>query len=81
MGAMPIYEFRCFDCDTVFEEKRSLAAAGDPAPACPNGHVATRRVLSLFATAGVTSAPATACGAPLAAAGGCGGGCACAANA
>ncbi|MGO9560440.1 MAG: FmdB family zinc ribbon protein [Acidimicrobiales bacterium] len=74
---MPIYEFRCSECDTRFEQKRSAAEFDAPAPACPNGHAATRRVLSVFATAGVgaSSGPAPAAG------GGCGPGCACAANA
>jgi putative FmdB family regulatory protein len=74
---MPIYEFLCRDCDTRFEQKRSGAEFDAPAPPCPNGHATTRRVLSVFATAGATasSGPAGASG------GGCGAGCACAANA
>ena len=74
---MPIYEFRCSECDTRFEQKRSTAESDAPAPACPDGHTATRRVLSVFATAGAGSG---AMAAAVPATGGCGPGCACAAN-
>lgn len=44
---MPRYEFRCPDCATRFEEKRSFARADDPA-VCPDcAGVARERVLSM----------------------------------
>jgi hypothetical protein len=53
-----------------------MAEADAPA-ACPEGHVGATRLLPVFATTGLASAPAggEACGAP--APGGCGAGCAC----
>ncbi|HUC06257.1 MAG TPA: FmdB family zinc ribbon protein [Acidimicrobiales bacterium] len=72
---MPTYEFRCTTCDAVFDERRTMAAADEPAR-CPRGHVGATRLLPVFATTGRADQPAGAmCGAPVA--GGCGGGCAC----
>ena len=68
---MPIYEYRCRECDETFELRRSISEVSESAT-CSCGHQA-RRVLSVFATAGRASTPA----AP--AMGGCGGNCACAA--
>jgi putative FmdB family regulatory protein len=71
--AMPTYEFRCKTCDTVFEERRAMSEANDPAQ-CPQGHDNSVRLLSVFASVGATvpqQAPAPRSG------GGCGGGCAC----
>jgi len=45
---MPTYEFRCPECDTVFEERRAMADSGAPAT-CPAGHPGARRLLSVFA--------------------------------
>jgi putative FmdB family regulatory protein len=45
---MPTYEFRCTTCATVFEERRSMASADEPA-SCPDGHVGAKRLLSVFA--------------------------------
>lgn len=43
---MPYYEFFCDDCRDVFEERRKMAAADDPAP-CPACGREARRVISL----------------------------------
>ena len=67
---MPVYEYRCLECDDVFEQRRPVGAA-DPTT-CPAGHAPVKRLLSLFAAARTgEAAPAgagTAC---------CGGGCGC----
>ncbi|GAB4444425.1 MAG: hypothetical protein Kow00120_14120 [Anaerolineae bacterium] len=49
---MPIYEYRCASCKTVFSERRRMGEADAPAtcPACESHE--TRRVLSLFAAHG-----------------------------
>jgi len=43
---MPTYEFRCDDCRDIFEERRKMDAAGDPAH-CPTCGRQARRVISL----------------------------------
>jgi putative FmdB family regulatory protein len=48
---MPVYEYVCRDCDTVFEARRPMAAA-DELVACPEGHERVSRRLSVFATTG-----------------------------
>ncbi len=73
---MPIYEFRCSECDTVFEQRRSVVESDQAAPPCPKGHTHTRRVLSVFASVGT----AASSGPSMPSTGGCGPGCACAAN-
>ncbi len=46
---MPIYEYRCADCETKFEALRSMGQADDPI-ACPRcGGTNTSRTISLFA--------------------------------
>ena len=75
---MPLYEFRCRECDTVFEARRSMSDAGEPID-CPDGHADTVRLLSVISMtgrSGAGAAPAMA-GAPRSG-GGCGGACACA---
>lgn len=75
---MPRYEYRCRACGAVYEERRRMADADEPAT-CPDGHVGATRLLPVFATIGrdtTAGEPAGGlCGAP--AAGGCGAGCAC----
>lgn len=72
---MAVYEYRCRTCDEVFEERRPMSAAGDPA-LCPQGHADTVRLLSMFARAGVAADNGPAGGA--AGGGGCcGGACGC----
>lgn len=73
---MPIYEYRCGTCDTVFDARRPAAEA-DGRLECPDGHADSVRLLARFATIG-RAAPSPGpggCGAPVA--GGCGGACAC----
>lgn len=73
---MPVYEYRCRSCDARFEVRRPIAEADAPA-ACPDGHVDTTRLLSVFAAVGSAASEAPAMSrAP--AGGGCGPGCACA---
>jgi len=44
---MPLYDFRCGDCNSVFEERTS---SEDPPPACPAcGSGKVKRLLSPFA--------------------------------
>jgi putative FmdB family regulatory protein len=72
---MPIYEYRCRTCGTVYDSRRSMADADAPAT-CPAGHVGAVRLLPVFATVGASSdQPAGTSGASMA--GGCGVGCAC----
>jgi putative FmdB family regulatory protein len=67
------YEFRCRACGATFEESRPMANADLPAT-CPDGHVDTTRLLSVFAATGAASqAPA----APSGGGGCCGGACGC----
>ncbi len=76
---MPLYEFRCRTCDTVFGEQRPMSRSSEPAT-CPDGHADARRLLSVFATAGKAGASAPAAGlAPSFGGGGgcCGGHCGC----
>lgn len=57
---MPIYEYRCPQCGTIFEQRRSFSQADDPTPcpACDNPKA--ERLLSRFmiATGGNGSAGA-----------------------
>lgn len=70
--AMPLYEYRCRQCDEIFEARRGVDQA-DLAPSCPQGHLGAVRLLSVFASTGraSVSAPTAATGAP------CGAACAC----
>jgi putative FmdB family regulatory protein len=74
--AMPLYDYRCRTCDTVYELRRTMHDADRPAT-CPAGHEGAVRLLPVFAATGLAETPASGgmCGAPVA--GGCGGGCAC----
>jgi len=56
---MPVYEYVCRDCDTVFEARRSMSDADAPV-ACPDGHDRVARRLSVFAATGRASAPSAA---------------------
>lgn len=73
---MPIYEYRCEECGRQVEMRRPFGEHDAPGPACPAGHMATRKLLSVFVTTGTTVAPAPSRGG----AQGCGAGCACAAG-
>ena len=72
---MPLYEYRCRTCDDLFEVRRPMSESDAPAE-CPHGHADTVRLLSVFASAGAASTS----GVSAMPAGGCGAGCACAAN-
>ena len=68
---MPVYEYRCNECDDIFELRRP-AAESSAAALCPEGHSGARRVLSVFSSPGRSTATTMPSG-------GCGPGCACAA--
>ncbi|HUD69617.1 MAG TPA: zinc ribbon domain-containing protein [Acidimicrobiales bacterium] len=65
---MPIYEFRCQQCDERFEERRTMRDADAPA-SCPKGHADVVRLVPVFATTGRAAPDSSGCGA-----GGCCGG-------
>jgi putative FmdB family regulatory protein len=67
---VPVYEYRCRQCDTRFEARRAMSQADQPAP-CPQGHDDAVRVLSVFAATGRAGAGSAATGVP------CGPACAC----
>lgn len=74
---MPVYEYRCRTCDTRFEARRPMSDAAAPIN-CPDGHVDTTRLLSVFASVGSGgAAPAMQTAGARPAGGGCGPGCAC----
>jgi len=66
---MPLFEYKCHDCDQTFEELVSSSEAKPPCPNCGSEH--TGKLLSTFAasTGGSKSAGAGSCGSP-----GCGSG-------
>ncbi|WP_073250892.1 FmdB family zinc ribbon protein [Cryptosporangium aurantiacum] len=70
---MAAYEYRCRECRTIFEVRRSMHESAPSSVPCPSGHLDTSRVFSAVAVTGGSSAlPA----APAAGGGGCcGGGC------
>lgn len=74
---MPRYDYRCLTCDTVFEERRTMAAADDPA-ICPGGHRGAARLLADFVAVGSLGEAGRdgPCADPVAG-GGCGDGCVC----
>jgi putative FmdB family regulatory protein len=67
---VPVYEYRCGDCDATFDVRRTFAEADAPV-ACPDGHLRVKRLLSVFAA--TSGLPETAGGGG----GCCGGGCGC----
>ena len=71
-GPMATYEYRCRTCETDFELRRPMSDSEAPA-ICPDGHVDTVRLLSVFASVGSLSSDSSV--GP--AAGPCGGACAC----
>lgn len=42
---MPIYEYECLTCGTIFEKRQSFSEP--PKAVCPNGHPDTRRRLAV----------------------------------
>lgn len=74
---MPLYEYRCRSCDNVFEARRPMSEASAPAE-CPDGHLDSVRLLSVFASTGRSAASGgSSMPMPMPSGGGCGGGCAC----
>lgn len=67
---VPVYEYRCRECDTTFEQRRAIADADGADVRCPDGHARVTRLLSVFASGGRASAPASGGGC-------CGGACGC----
>jgi putative FmdB family regulatory protein len=65
---MPLFEYKCHDCDQTFEE---LVSSSDAKPSCPScGSDHTGKLLSVFAAGGGSSKSAgPSCGG-----GGCGSG-------
>jgi putative FmdB family regulatory protein len=77
---MPSYDYRCRQCGTTFEVRRSMTVI-DTTATCPDGHADTVKLLSTVAIGGLTTVGARSAGtAPGArastapAAGGCCGG-------
>lgn len=73
---MPLYEYRCRDCDETFELRRPMAQAGDPAP-CPQGHRNSVKLLSVFASVGASGDGGAVAAAAARPAAPCGAHCAC----
>jgi putative FmdB family regulatory protein len=70
---MPVYEYRCPTCTSVFERRGSIADR-DEASSCPScGERGAKRLLAIFATIG--GAAEVGLGAAPAGGGCCGGGC------
>lgn len=70
---MPLYEYKCFDCDTKFEKlTRHENADAVSCPECGGRHA--RRLLSVFAS---VSRGATGETAPISGGCACGGNCSC----
>jgi putative FmdB family regulatory protein len=71
---MPIYEYRCADCERHFERYVATAGAAATCPTCGSAQV--KRMLSLFAMKSDGGSPVAS---TVPAGGGacCGGGCAC----
>ena len=52
VNAMPLYEYRCSDCETRFDALRAMSEADAPI-ACPKcGGEDTHRLISLFTAVG-----------------------------
>jgi putative FmdB family regulatory protein len=82
---MPLYDYRCRECDQTFELRRAIAEA-DREVTCPCGHASVIRLLPAFAATGRASAGSGSGSAgtfgsfaptPSAGGGCCGGSCGC----
>jgi putative FmdB family regulatory protein len=74
---MPIYEYRCEDCDRSFETFVMPGRTDAACPACHGAHI--KREMSVFAARGASEAAPAANGSSRPVGGGCcGGGCGCA---
>jgi len=70
---MPIYEYRCSECELVFEVLKRSTTAEERAEQCPGcGGEETEKLFSSFA--GMVPVAAGGGGCPSAGGGGCGGG-------
>ena len=62
---MPLYEYKCFDCDTRFDALRAMSDADVPI-ICPKcGSANTNRMISLFSavgSGGVIAGAGASCG-------------------
>jgi len=62
---MPLYEYRCSDCETKFDALRSMSKADMPI-ACPKcGGQNTHRIISLFSalgSEGIIAGAGSSCG-------------------
>jgi putative FmdB family regulatory protein len=67
---MAVYDYRCRECDRVFEVRRAIGAAAGSVQ-CPEGHADVSRVWSAVSVGGL----ATASVAAPSGGGCCGGGC------
>jgi putative FmdB family regulatory protein len=52
---MPLYEYQCAECDTVFETLRPIVKADAPIECANCGSQETSRMLSVFAMVGGSS--------------------------
>lgn len=68
---MPVYEYRCAECASIFEKLVALSTEGDHVTLCPDCGGRADKQFSTFAAVGVKSASGGGCC-------GGGGGCACA---
>ncbi|HEY4908069.1 MAG TPA: zinc ribbon domain-containing protein [Methylomirabilota bacterium] len=73
---MPIYEYRCNQCEGEFEKYLPSGSAAVACPTCESARVTRRLSLLSVRTNGAT-ADFTARSAPMAGGGCCGGGCGC----
>ena len=67
---MPLYDYRCRECDDRFEVRLGLDEPSRAVP-CPAGHTNTVRLFSPVAIGGRSSAPAAPPSAPCGSACGC----------
>jgi putative FmdB family regulatory protein len=44
---VPLYEYRCRQCDTVFDARLPMSRLDEP-QSCPSGHTDAVRLLSVF---------------------------------
>lgn len=79
---MPLYEYNCLDCDTIFKERRPFSQSSEAAtcPSCAGQD--TRKILSAvpFISGDGRASTRSADSVPLSMSGGgcgCGGACAC----
>jgi len=73
---MPIYEYRCEECNTLFEELVPMGTSKPmPCPSCAS--VKTVKRMSAIGGIGKGSQETVSCGSSCPGAGGCGGGQAC----